>query len=111
MKAARRDTNHAEIRDGLRALGWSVHDLGSTGDGCPDLAVGIGNSVQWPMPPPPKTRGIVCDGLTVLVEVKTPGGKLTADQQTFAWRWRGSYLVVESLDEAVEAIERLRGAR
>ena len=36
-RAARTDANHASIRDTLRAHGWTVWDLSSAGNGCPDL--------------------------------------------------------------------------
>ena len=35
--AARRDTNHAQIRDGLRSCGFTVFDAGSVGSDLPDL--------------------------------------------------------------------------
>ena len=50
-RAAGRDANHAEIRDGLRALGWTVLDLGTVGGGCPDVLVGA-------------------EGVNVLLEIK-----------------------------------------
>ncbi len=37
MFAKRRDRNHGEIRDGLRAVGVAVLDLGSAGCGVSDL--------------------------------------------------------------------------
>ncbi len=87
--AARRDTNHAEIRDGLRKCGFSVHDAGSAGGDLPDLIVGA-------------------HGLTFLVEIKGPRGKLSAGQLAFRNEWRGGpVLTVHSLDEALlEIIKR-----
>ena len=63
-KHTRRDADHAEIRDGLRALGAEVWDTADLGGGVLDLVV------FW--------RGQV-----VFVEVKAPGkeGRLTAKQQ------------------------------
>lgn len=110
-RAGRRDTTHAEVRDGLRALGWSVVDLGGAGDGVPDLLVGVGNSIGWPMPPPPDSRGVVCDGEIFAVEVKSSGGRLRASQQELAWRWRGNLVVAETALEAADAIQSLRAAR
>lgn len=110
-RAGKRDTTHAEVREGLRSLGWSVLDLGDAGGGFPDLVVGVGSGTQWPMPPPPSARGIVCDGQTYLVEVKSPGGTLRETQQELAWRWRGNYIVAETAIEAADAINALRGAK
>lgn len=110
-RAGHRDTTHAEVRDGLRGLGWSVWDTGDIGGGFPDLVVGVGNSTGWPMPPPPTARGIVCDGDCYFVEVKSPGGTLEPSQQEFAWRWRGNYIAAETALEAADAINALRGAK
>lgn len=38
-RAAKVDSNHAEIRDGLRELGFIVKDTSRHGDGLPDLVV------------------------------------------------------------------------
>lgn len=89
-RAARRDDNHAEIRDGLRACGRLVLDLGAVGKGCPDLLV------AWP-------------GGMRLLEVKDgkkpPSARqLTPDEQEFHRRWRGHAVVVASLDEALAAV-------
>jgi hypothetical protein len=35
--AKRTDSNHAAVRDALRARGWQVMDLSRVGHGCPDL--------------------------------------------------------------------------
>lgn len=99
-RAARRDGNHGEIRDGLRALGWSVLDLGGVGDDCPDTLCGAA-------------------GVNVLFEIKNPRQpaskrRLRPGQQDFFDTWRGSVYRVESLDEAVEVmtmeIQRVRAA-
>lgn len=83
----RRDSNHAAIRKGLRDRGIRVLDLGSVGDGCPDLLAGT-------------PRG------NVLLEVKRPGGKLTPEQVTFFATWPGPKAVVETLEEALAAVGR-----
>lgn len=36
-RAAKTDANHAEIRQALRAAGWTVVDLSAVGRGVPDL--------------------------------------------------------------------------
>lgn len=89
----RTDTNHARIRDGLRALGCEVADTSAMGGGYPDLTV-------------------VKRGRIVLLEVKRPDGPpsargLTPDQQRFhaAWKAQGApVFVVHDLDEAVDAV-------
>jgi len=44
----------------------------------------------------------------VLLEVKGPKGKLTADQREFLATWRGEWYVVDSIDAALQAMG-LRG--
>lgn len=106
-RAARTDTTHAAVRDGLRALGWAVEDLSHVGGGMPDLLVSIGPGL--PFAPSVKFRGTLCGaGWCCFVEVKSPGGELTKDQQEFAWRNRAPIVVAESAEEAAEAIQALR---
>lgn len=89
--AKRVDRNHAEIRDGLRGLGWQVGDLSGAGDGIPDLIVRIS------------------PGFPHLLEVKDgdkplSAQKLTAKQE--AWHAYAHFITskVRSLEEAVEAL-------
>lgn len=111
MSAGRRvDTTHADLRDGLRALGWSVHDTSKLGDDFPDLVVGVG-APRLPFAPDPLSRGAVCSGDVYLVEVKSRGGRLSDGQQEFAWGWRGNYVVAETAEEAAAAIAELRRGR
>lgn len=82
----RRDTNHKAIVEALRAAGASVVDLSQVGRGCPDLLVGRG-------------------GVTRLLEVKEPGGKLNHDQVDFIARWRGTEVrVVTTPEDALRAV-------
>lgn len=84
--AKRRDVNHSAIRDGLRAVGWSVYDAGSVGGDFPDLVVGAA-------------------GLTFLVEVKAPRGRLSAGQSAFANSWRGGPVIVaRTTEDAIRII-------
>lgn len=86
--AARRDTNHAEIRDGLRSCGFTVFDAGSVGSDLPDLIVGA-------------------HGTTFLMEVKAFGGKVSSGQSRFAENWRGGPVdVVRTLEDALGVIAR-----
>jgi hypothetical protein len=82
--AARTDQTHAEVRDALRRLGYTVIDCARVGGGFPDL--------------------MLCghDGATVLVEVKAKTGKLRASQEKFRDNWPGRYVVLRSQDEAIQ---------
>lgn len=88
-RAARVDANHAEIRDGLRALGVDVEDMSGLGAGRPDL-------LTWKY------------GRLVWLECKVPkGGSLTPAQE----KWHASAkakgipaFVVRSLDEALDVL-------
>lgn len=81
------DANHAVIRDGLRALGWSVLDLSGVGGGVPDLLVQI---------QPGRSLGI---------EVKNPEIKIAlraitqAQEQYWNYMWQ-STRVVQTLKQA-----------
>jgi hypothetical protein len=86
--AARRDANEPDIIDALEAIGCSVQQL--DGDGVPDLLVGRAG-VNW------------------LLEVKDgdkPASKrmLTASQVDWHRSWNGHVDVVESVNEALEAV-------
>lgn len=64
-RAGRTDTAHAAIRTALRRVGCSVWDTSALGGGFVDLVV------RSP------------DGFLVLMEVKSPRGKRTPDQERF----------------------------
>lgn len=84
MTYARRvDTNHKAIVEALRAAGWRVLDLSRVGQGCPDLLVARA-------------------GRSILVEVKTAKGKLTADQVDFLAAWPGQFEVIRTVDDAIK---------
>lgn len=83
-RAARVDGNQALIVDTLRGLGASVHHLHSVGMGCPDLLVGYRRANH-------------------LVEVKSPGGKLSPGQVEWHDEWRGAKpVVLRSREDAIE---------
>lgn len=82
-RAARTDTNHAEIVQALRQVGAEVLDLSRMGNGCPDLLVNF-------------------RGLMSLMEIKAETGEMTDDQLEFSLRW--PFDVVRSVDEALRAI-------
>lgn len=89
-RAARVDDNQADIVAALRKIGASVQPLHAVGSGCPDLLVG------W-------------RGMTSLLEVKDgskppSARKLTPDQVKWHANWRGQVAVVETIEQAIEAI-------
>lgn len=89
-RAARTDGNHRHVVRILRSVGASVLDLSRVGQGCPDLAVGF-------------------RGVTYLLEVKDgskpPSARqLTPDEAAWHADWRGHVAVVNTPDEALEAI-------
>jgi hypothetical protein len=89
------DANQQVIVDALRASGASVEILSNLGRGMPDLIVGI-------------------PGNNILMEVKNPKtsyGKrgLSKLQKVFAGRYLGPFFVVTSAEEALRAIEEVRG--
>jgi hypothetical protein len=89
-RAARRDDNHAAVRDALRAAGIWTHDTGGMGDGFPDL-------LCW------------FRGTFHLLEVKDgtkPPSKraLTDDEAEFIRTCPGQVHVVNSVAEAFEAL-------
>ena len=91
-RAAKTDANQAEIVAALRAIGATVQPLHSVGGGCPDLAVG------W-------------RGMTSLLEIKDgakppSARKLTPDQVKWHAEWAGHVAVVETVEQAIEAVTR-----
>lgn len=81
--AKRVDANHAEIRDGLRAAGYQILDMHEVGKGFPDLLAVT------------KRRQII------LLEVKTPSGKLNAEEREFHSVFLGACRIVRSLEDAL----------
>ena len=93
-RAAKVDTTHAAIRDGLRSLGCVVHDLAAVGGGIPDLLVGARG--RW-----------------VLIEAKSPKkglrGKPQQDFHALATQRGLPCHVAHDLEEAIDAVfERVR---
>ena len=84
-KHGRVDMNQAEIVAALRDIGASVVSLANIGGGCGDLLVGL-------------------RGENFLLEVKTPQGKMTRDEMCFMTEWRGHYMVVRTVEQAIDAV-------
>lgn len=74
------DLNQAEIVRGLRALGYTVRHTHTIGQGFPDLVIGK-------------------HGHNLLVEVKQPGEKLTADEIEFFNTWQGSVIIGMTVEQ------------
>jgi len=91
-QAARVDSNQAIIVDALRCAGCSVLVLSRVGQGCPDLLVGHGGP----------------NGRNVLLEVKTPKGELTPDEERFLNSWLGPVKIVTTPEQALEAVRNER---
>jgi hypothetical protein len=91
-RAARRDSNHAEVRDYLRDMGWSVLDIADCGDGIPDLVASRAN-VGRP--------GYTCSLLEVKDGDKPPSArKLTPKEQQVKDGWEGNYIIATSPEQA-----------
>ena len=88
MKARKIDSTQREIVFALRAKGCRVLHLHTLGQGCPDLLVATP------------------DHRTILVECKSPKGKLTPDQEAWFADWPGQIVIVTSAQQALEAIGR-----
>lgn len=90
------DANHRAVVRALEMCGASVEPVNGSRAGFPDLLVGI-------------------FGITELVEVKDGEKKpsarrLSPAQEGWHARWRGRpVVVVESVDEALQLVDRLRG--
>jgi hypothetical protein len=88
-RAAKVDDNQRPIVKALRDIFGPdcVFDLSAVGRGCPDLMVGV-------------------RGVNLLMEIKMDKGKLTTDQVIFHREWAGQVVVVRTLQDALDAIER-----
>lgn len=85
VRAKRVDANHQEIKRAFERMGCDVLDLSGVGKDCPDLLVRVRSIDRW-----------------ILVEVKTPKGRLKPGQVAFAQRW--PVKVVRTVDDAIEAV-------
>ena len=88
MYNKRTDTNHAEIRDGLRKAGYVVKDLSRCGEGVPDLLV-------------------AGSGRGVMFEIKYGNAKLTDAEKEFHDMFHGlGVYIVRTLEQALEIMRR-----
>ena len=81
------DARHGEIVAALRKIGCEVQDLSRVGGGVPDLICKLRFRIM-------------------LLEVKSPGGKLTPHQVEWHLRWSPHVAVVQSPEEAIEVMTR-----
>lgn len=88
---AKPDDNQEEIVKALRQTGATVQILSAVGSGCPDLLVGY--------------RGV--DYLLEVKDGEKPPSRrrLTPDEAVWHSSWRGWVRVVNSVDEALAAID------
>lgn len=93
MRACKVDSNHAEIVAALRAHGCKVTDLSGVGQGVPDVLVWVAGFNRW-----------------VLLEIKSPGGKLNERQRKWHSVHTGCMVfVVNSVEEAIAAVNHFEG--
>lgn len=86
------DNNHREIVEALRAAGAGVTSMASLGKGVGDLLVSF--RMRW-----------------YVIECKSPGGKLTKDECAWIQGQRAAVYVVNSVEDALEAIGAVQLAR
>ena len=87
--AKKTDANHADIRDGLKALGWEVLDTSGIGQGVPDLFVRLG---------PGRSLGLEIKH----ADIKKAEQAMTAAEEVWwNYHWR-STRIVQTLEEAHE---------
>lgn len=89
----RADANHADVTCWYEELYCRVHDTHQFGGGFPDLVVKI-----------PTKRGPIAS----LVEVKTPDGTLRPSQIRFIAEWGSCVTVVQTREDVLAHVERVR---
>ena len=93
-RAARVDSNQAEIVKAFRKLGCSVLSMAALGKGAPDLLIGWGG---------------ICIAVEVKDGSKPPSAReLTEDQRDFWETWRGGVRLVPDLEAVVETVNLLK---
>lgn len=91
---ARKDANHNDIADCFVSCGATVADTSQLGGDFPDMVIAL------------------C-GFNVLVEVKdgskSPSkSKLSDGQNNFMLAWRGWYVVIKSVDDALALVAEIK---
>lgn len=93
-RAARVDSNHAEIANGLTRAGCAVLSLAALGAGVPDLLVSRGGRM-WLLEV--KKRG-------ARGELSRGAARSLVGQQEWAERWRAPVHFVTTVDEALKVV-------
>jgi hypothetical protein len=88
-RAAKVDSNQAEMVEFFRKCGASVQILSQVGAGFPDVLIGYG-------------------GRNYLVELKSEIGKLTPDQVKWHNDWRGHKTIIRGIDEAIKFLRDIK---
>lgn len=105
---SRIDVNQPEIVKALKDAGCSIQHLHFVGGGCPDILVGcdgltIFGEISGELKALLCTLGVkVLDGANVLIEIKSPGGKLEDSQIEWHEKWRGPVVIADSAGVALE---------
>jgi ABC-type sulfate transport system substrate-binding protein len=84
-RAAKVDTNHAEVVQALQKAGASVQSLAQIGQGCPDVLVAFRNDM-------------------FLLEIKHGKGKTNELQKRWHVAWNAPVHVVYGVDDALRAV-------
>ena len=97
-RAAKVDANQKDIVETLRGMGVSVAHTHTLGRGFPDIAIST-----------------VANGATHLIEIKDgakppSARKLTEDEQEWHDNWLGNVHIVETEEQAIELVNKLRRA-
>jgi hypothetical protein len=88
-RASKVDSCQPAVVAHLRSVGWAVRPTHTQGQDFPDLVVSR------------RMRGIPW---CALVELKTPGEKLTLGQKRFAEEWLGPIIVATSPEDAEDRL-------
>ena len=83
----RKDANHREIAQAFERLGCFVFDTSAVGGGYPDIVAATGEDV-------------------LMVEIKTPKGKLTNQQIDFIRRWPGTIHIISTVEQVAELVRK-----
>jgi hypothetical protein len=97
MKAAKADSNQKEIVQYFRKMGVDVFHTHTVGGGFPDVVLGY-------------------KGVNMLVEIKDgskpPSARaLTKQERKFHAEWGGDVQIVETLDDCLELISKMRAEK
>ena len=89
--ASKKDLVHNDLARCHRQLGDQVYDTHKVGDGFPDMLV------------------VHPDGPVILVETKTPGGKLTEAEVKFHVEYRGPIEIEETITDVFRTHRKYKG--